>query len=260
MIGIIAVLIGVLLPTLAKAAGGGDSDGVLEQPSAGVRRDDAVRAGQPVSGAGGISHRVEAVQQHGLQHDRGSILGAIRADVSSGDDDCRVLYCPAENNSKFMFNTLDNPWPASPIVPSANIQAGYCFRPLEQIPDDLTVIPAALKPFALPKLNNLGNRAILADLTASYTRVVTRHTTGINVLYGNGSCDGCRSKRSNNQPPSGPTRHCRPRRHTTQRRTLSGQCSISSSGTQQLLNLLCVLCVLRGCKSRRERREEKKRR
>ena len=95
-----------------------------------------------------------------------------------------VLYCPSESNDKFMFNTPDNPWPSQP---TANIQAGYAFRPFEEIPDDLSNIPATMEPFALPKLNSFGNEAILADLTSSYTRVVTRHVTGINVLYGNGS-------------------------------------------------------------------------
>jgi prepilin-type N-terminal cleavage/methylation domain-containing protein len=95
-----------------------------------------------------------------------------------------VLFCPSETNTKFMFNTPDNPWPAQP---SANIQAGYGSRPQQEIPDDLANIPSTLLPFAMPKLNNFRNEAILADLTSSYTRILTRHREGINVLYGNGS-------------------------------------------------------------------------
>jgi hypothetical protein len=38
----------------------------------------------------------------------------------------------------------------------------------------------------MPRLRSFGNTAILADLTASRTRVVTRHRSGINVLYGHG--------------------------------------------------------------------------
>lgn len=99
-------------------------------------------------------------------------------------DDPRVLFCPSENNTKFMYNTSDNPWP---IQPTANVQAGYAMRPAEQIPDDLTTPPNPPLPFNMLKLTSLGSEAILADLTSSLTRVVTRHTTGINVVYGDES-------------------------------------------------------------------------
>jgi prepilin-type N-terminal cleavage/methylation domain-containing protein len=105
--------------------------------------------------------------------------GAIR--------DRRILFCPAEKNPKFMFDTPENKWPDPGVTPTANIQVGYAARPEGQLPDDLANPPASLQPFAMPKLNRFRNKAILADLTASKTRVVTRHKTGINVLYGNGS-------------------------------------------------------------------------
>ncbi|HVT89090.1 MAG TPA: type II secretion system protein [Tepidisphaeraceae bacterium] len=95
----------------------------------------------------------------------------------------KVLYCPSENNTKFMYDTADNPWPAPDVVPTANIQAGYCNRPFMQIPDNLATAPTT---FHMPRLSKFHNLAILADLTSSQLRVVTRHQTGINVLYGNG--------------------------------------------------------------------------
>jgi prepilin-type N-terminal cleavage/methylation domain-containing protein/prepilin-type processing-associated H-X9-DG protein len=100
--------------------------------------------------------------------------------------DKQVLFCPAENNPKFMFNTTDNPWPMPGITPSTNIQVGYCQRPQWQIPDDQVTAPAS-QTFCMPKLLSFKNLAIFSDLTSSYTRVVTRHTSGINVLYGDGS-------------------------------------------------------------------------
>ncbi len=39
----------------------------------------------------------------------------------------------------------------------------------------------------MPRLSKFRNKAILADLTSARTRVVTRHQSGVNVLYGNGS-------------------------------------------------------------------------
>lgn len=97
-----------------------------------------------------------------------------------------VLYCPAEVNTKFMFNTPDNPWPNPAQIPTANIQAGYCTRPLQQIPDTLANLPP-VAPFAMPRLSSMKSVAIFADLTSSRTRVLTRHFTGINVLYGDAS-------------------------------------------------------------------------
>jgi hypothetical protein len=97
-----------------------------------------------------------------------------------------VLFCPSEINSKFMFDTSDNPWPKPPIDPSQNIQCGYAQRPQWQIPDDL-ITPAPPQTFTMPKIFSFANKAIFADLTSSYTRVVTRHHDGLNVLYGDGS-------------------------------------------------------------------------
>ena len=99
----------------------------------------------------------------------------------------QILFCPSENNSKFDFNTSDNPVPPPDELPKTNVQSGYGSRPEQQIPDDLANPPAALMPFSMPRLTNFRNRAIFADLTSSAARVATRHAAGINVLYGNGS-------------------------------------------------------------------------
>jgi prepilin-type N-terminal cleavage/methylation domain-containing protein len=93
----------------------------------------------------------------------------------------RVLFCPAENNPKFMLNTSDNPWPAAGITPVANIQVGFCQRPQWQIADDQVTTPAT-QSFIMPRLYTFANTAIFSDLTSSYIRVITRHVNGINVL------------------------------------------------------------------------------
>jgi prepilin-type processing-associated H-X9-DG protein len=40
---------------------------------------------------------------------------------------------------------------------------------------------------SLPRLNRFRDKAVFADLTATVSRVDTRHVRGINVLYGDGS-------------------------------------------------------------------------
>src|SRR4051794_6999870 len=102
--------------------------------------------------------------------------------------DRRVFFCPSEKNPKFAFDTPENPFPAaSAAAPSKNIQAGYGARPQDAIPDDLTNPPLTDPPFAMPHLIRFRNSAILADLTSARNRVIARHRTGINVLYGNGA-------------------------------------------------------------------------
>ncbi len=98
-------------------------------------------------------------------------------------DNPRLFYCPAESNPMFMFDTPGNPWPADPAsAPTANIQAGYGARPEMRIPDP----PVTPSGTFYPRLSQFRNKAILADLTASAPRVLTRHRDGVNVLYGHG--------------------------------------------------------------------------
>ena len=185
VIGIIAVVIGVLLPALSKARAAANRTACLSN----LRQ---VYAAMTLYALGNqyqvpVGYRTASKQYDSMVFSTtgGKYWVLFGLLFQAGDlNDPRVLYCPAESNPKFMYNTIENPWPSHP---TANIQAGYALRPLEQVPDNLGSVPAALQPFAFPKLNTLGNRAVLADLTASYTRVVTRHGTGINVLYGNGS-------------------------------------------------------------------------
>jgi prepilin-type N-terminal cleavage/methylation domain-containing protein len=98
----------------------------------------------------------------------------------------RVFFCPSENNPQSMFNTQTNPWPPGADGNNGAIQGycGYACRPEVNIPDDPSAAPA---DFSLPKLYKFKNQAILSDLTATPERVTTRHNRGINVLYGNGS-------------------------------------------------------------------------
>jgi prepilin-type N-terminal cleavage/methylation domain-containing protein/prepilin-type processing-associated H-X9-DG protein len=91
----------------------------------------------------------------------------------------KAFFCPSENDPKSLFNTPQNPWP--PGDPSFQVYAGYGCRPEIELPDD--PLPTAV----MPRLNKFKNKAVMADLTAVVTRVETRHRVGINVLYGDGS-------------------------------------------------------------------------
>lgn len=95
--------------------------------------------------------------------------------------DPRVFFCPSEVDPQSLLNSATNPWP--PGNPAKQVYAGYAGRSETLIPDNL----ATAGPDAMPKLVNFRNKAILADLFHTPTRLDTRHRTGINVLQGDGS-------------------------------------------------------------------------
>jgi prepilin-type N-terminal cleavage/methylation domain-containing protein/prepilin-type processing-associated H-X9-DG protein len=91
-----------------------------------------------------------------------------------------VFFCPSENDARSQFDTAANPWPPG-ADPTKHSYSGYGCRPEIELPDD------PLPDLILPRLGRFRNKAIFADLTAVVARVETRHKTGVNVLYGDGS-------------------------------------------------------------------------
>jgi prepilin-type N-terminal cleavage/methylation domain-containing protein len=101
----------------------------------------------------------------------------------------QVFFCPSNNDPQSMYNTPNNIWPPGPEFVSANqVYSGYACRPEIELPDDSaqyeTDPPGTWQP--IPRLSHFKNKAIFGDLTATPSRVDTRHRTGINVLYGDG--------------------------------------------------------------------------
>ena len=90
----------------------------------------------------------------------------------------RMLYCPAETAPEQMFNTSTNPWP--PGVTGVNVQGGYASRPL--VDWGLGDTPANWV-----RLDPLTRGALLADGLGQPERVNSRHRTGVNVAYTDGS-------------------------------------------------------------------------
>jgi prepilin-type N-terminal cleavage/methylation domain-containing protein/prepilin-type processing-associated H-X9-DG protein len=94
--------------------------------------------------------------------------------------DPRVFFCPAETDPRSQLNSAINPWPPGQ-TPTANTYCGYGDRPVLNLPDNWG--PDLL----LPRLADFSSLAIFADLTANADRVDSRHVTGVNVLWGDGS-------------------------------------------------------------------------
>jgi len=95
-----------------------------------------------------------------------------------------VFFCPAETDERSMLNSAINPWPpGTDYDPTKHTYCGYGARPTVEIPDNA----ALLSTVRLPRLTQFENQAILADLTATPDRLDTRHRSGVNALYGDGS-------------------------------------------------------------------------
>lgn len=95
-----------------------------------------------------------------------------------------IFFCPAERDPSREQGTDLNPWPPGPEnVSIKNVQAGYGGRPDWAVPDD----PTFWTPYTLPKIKDFHRKAMIADLVSVPARVDTRHKTGINVVYGDGS-------------------------------------------------------------------------
>jgi prepilin-type N-terminal cleavage/methylation domain-containing protein len=188
VIGIIAVLVAMLMPTLSRSREAARRVVCLSNLRQvhtafhfyALANHDRVPIGYRTA-----SKQFNSMVFSSTAGNRWVLFGLL---YSSGlINEPRILFCPSENNPKFMFATAQNPWPDPNVAPTYNIQSGYCDRPAQQIPDDLANPPASMQPFNMPRLSEFRNQAIFADLTAARTRVDTRHMKGINVLYANGS-------------------------------------------------------------------------
>jgi prepilin-type N-terminal cleavage/methylation domain-containing protein len=87
----------------------------------------------------------------------------------------QVFYCPSETAAAQAFNTTTNPWPPAP---GAKTQGGYACNPL---------VDWSSATLQLPRLNDLTGLPLLADGCGLPDRLDSRHRTGVNVLYANGS-------------------------------------------------------------------------
>ena len=186
VIGIIAVLISILLPTIARAQEASRRVNCLSN----LRQvyTAYVFYAQDNHDQVPLGYRIGKKQFNSMTYSSTSKFYVEFGLLYQGGymKTPRVFFCPSENNAQSMFNSDINPWPPGNGNGTGAIQGycGYACRPDVEIPDNLAD-PANAK-FRFPHLIKFKNAAILSDLTATVERVTTRHNRGINVLYGHG--------------------------------------------------------------------------
>lgn len=182
VIGIIAVLISVLLPSVAKARQAAQRVECLSnlrqvylsfRMYAMANKDHV-----PLGYRAGQAKQFDSMIYSGTSQ-RFVLFGLFY--TANAMPKPEVFFCPSENDPRSMLGTSMNPWPPA-ANPSINVACGYAGRPEVAIPDD-----PATPGYTLPRLLSFKNKAIFSDLTSLPARVDTRHRTGINVLYGDGS-------------------------------------------------------------------------
>ena len=102
----------------------------------------------------------------------------------------QAFYCPASTDPQIQFNVPGNEWPPDKTLPApTNIRLGYGSRPLitwEGTEPYPSANGAPTVPLPFPRLTKMKNQAILADVASDPPRVPERHRKGVNVLYGHG--------------------------------------------------------------------------
>jgi prepilin-type N-terminal cleavage/methylation domain-containing protein len=99
-----------------------------------------------------------------------------------------TFYCPASTDLEIQYNVPGNLWPPDKTLPApTNIRLGYGSRPLLSWEGTEPWPGTPTAPLAFPRLTKMKSQAILADICASPERVRERHKKGANVLYGHGA-------------------------------------------------------------------------
>ena len=191
VVGIIAVLMAILLPSLARAQEASRRVSCLSNLRQvhqafmmyALDHKDQVPIGYRVGRKQWNSMLFSATSHRRVLFGALFTEGRLKSPM--------ILYCPSDNDPQSMFNTSINPWPPAQDGDPAGVTvySGYGCRPEVELPDNSaqygTDAPGTWQP--MPRLTRLKNKAIFGDLTAMPARLDTRHRTGVNVLYGDGS-------------------------------------------------------------------------
>lgn len=200
VIGIIAVLIGILLPALTKARESSNRTICLSnlRQLGTALREYAIRYNDQVP-IGFINNQKMWNYLANFSRTGGSsviLLGLLNeAKLLTAP---KTFYCPSEINDQWTLLANNNAWPftTGPQSSVRDTRLGYGTRPIVnwvaqpgvgpgyKIWDRSTEFGNA-RETTMPKLTKVKNLALVADITINPKQVAGRHKKGMNVLYGN---------------------------------------------------------------------------
>jgi len=186
VIGIIAVLVGLLLPALGRSREAASRVACLvnlkQVMSALVFYADTNKGRAPI-GYRSASKQFNSMVYSGTSQ-KMVLFGILYENNKLPEDFARTLFCPSETDPRQMKGTPQNPWPpGQPGLTTTNVFAGYALKPAVAIPD----VPGTVGFEPMPRYRDFKNQVILSDLVSIGTRVKTRHKDGVNVLRTDGS-------------------------------------------------------------------------
>jgi len=190
VIGIIAVLVAMLLPTLNKARQAANRVvclSNLQQLGFVMRQYAAAEHDQvPVGTWEDWRWHSDVIYYNqgplfytsmGLMYQEGFLVNP------------QTYYCPSMNDPRWQYNNPLNTWP--PGAPGGSIltRISYASRPVVDWPPDQSSQPidwSTNKSIPMPRLLRLKNKVVLADLMINEDYLNSCHISGVNVLYGDG--------------------------------------------------------------------------